>query len=72
VIGALPNEITSSHEALQLVRDGIKTYLREESIMERECHLFFEKIFNELLGIQADLPLFLEASTADAKCSRPL
>jgi hypothetical protein len=33
---------------------------------------FFGKIFNESLDIQLGLPVLLDASTADAKCSRLL
>lgn len=39
-------------------------------MVERKGHLFFEKIFNELLGIHVGLPLFFEASTAVANRSR--
>ncbi len=39
---------------------------------EAETGHFFWKIFNDSLGIQLGLPLFFEASTADAKRSRLL
>lgn len=54
------------------MQNEIKNYLRKKSIMERNGQLLFEKIFNEVLGIQVGLPLFFEASTADAKRSRLL
>ena len=55
---------------LQLVRDEIETYPNWRPIVECKGHLFFEKIFNELLGIHVGLPFFFEASTAVAKRSR--
>jgi hypothetical protein len=63
--------MTYSHLSLRIGND-IATQPPELSTEIVETSHFFRKIFNESLGIQLGLPLFFEASTADAKRSRLL